>query len=254
MSLFFYVFFMLKNKTALVTGSSRGIGRGIAIKFAKNGCFVGINYVSNDSAAEKTLKLVKENGGKGMLLKGDVSDFDTAGEIVKKLVDKRKNIDILVNNAGIYIRNNFKDIPKKDWDKVLSVNLDGSFNICKKTLPYLKQGSRIIFISSQLAFRGSSHGSDYSTSKAGQLGLMRSLALELADKKINVNAVAPGTIDTDIISGYTQEMREKRIDQVPLKRLGKAEDIANACLFLASDMSSYVTGETINVNGGLYIH
>ncbi len=245
---------MLKNKTAIITGASRGIGKGIAIKFAENNCFVGINYVSNKKEALDTLKKVRENGGDGILLKGDVSKTDDVKEIVKTFTKKRKNIDILVNNAGIYFRNSFEEQSLETWNKVLSVNLTGSYNMCKIALPYMKENSKIIFISSQLAFRGSSHGSDYSASKAGQLGLMRSLALELADKKILVNAVAPGTIDTDIISDYTEEKRKKRANEVPLKRLGKPEDIAGACLFLASDLSKYVTGETINVNGGLYIH
>ena len=118
----------------------------------------------------------------------------------------------------------------------------------------MKEGSRIIFISSQLALKGSSHGADYATSKAGILGLARSLALELSDRKINVNSVVPGTIDTDIIANYTEEMKKQRINEIPLKRLGTAEDVADTCLFLASDLSSYITGETINVNGGLYIH
>jgi len=245
---------MLSGKTALITGASRGIGRGIAIKFAENGCFVGINYVSNDKKARETLDLVRTKGGQGILLKGDVSNIKEVDKIVKILLRKRKRIDILVNNAGIYFRNNFEDLSSKIWNKVLSVNLDGCYNVCKKVLPHMKEKSSIIFISSQLAFRGSSHGSDYATSKAGQLGLMRSLALELASKKIRVNAVAPGTIDTDIISDYTKKQRQERINKVPLKRLGLPEDIANACLFLASDMSDYITGETINVNGGLYIH
>ena len=122
------------------------------------------------------------------------------------------------------------------------------------SIPHMKKGGRIIFISSQLAFKGSSHGADYAASKAGILGLMRSLALELADKKINVNAVAPGTIDTDIIASYTEKQRREREMQIPLKRIGSPEDIANACLFLASSLSGYITGETIHVNGGLYIH
>ncbi len=245
---------ILKGKTALITGSSRGIGRGIAIKFAENNAFVGINYVSDDKSAEKTLKMVKKKGGNGILLKGDVSKLEDVEKIVKNLVDKRRNIDILVNNAGIYFRNEFKNLKPETWNKVLSVNLDGSYNMCKKVLPHMKKNSNIIFVSSQLAFRGSPHGSDYATSKSGQLGLMRSLALELSSKKIRVNAVAPGTIDTDIISNYTEKQRQRRIDAIPLKRLGIPEDIANACLFLSSDMSDYITGETINVNGGLYIH
>ncbi len=245
---------MLSSKTALITGASRGIGKGIAIKFAKNNCFVGINYVSDEKSAKETLETIRKNGGEGLLLKGDISNIKDCEKCVEKLVKKRKNIDILVNNAGIYFRNSIETLDEKTWKKVLSVNLDGSYNMTKQVLPYMKKDGRIIFISSQLAFKGSSHGSDYSASKAGQLGLMRSLSLELADKKILVNAIAPGTIDTDIISDYTEKQREKRRKEIPLKRLGKPEDIANACLFLASDMSNYVTGETINVNGGLYIH
>jgi 3-oxoacyl-[acyl-carrier protein] reductase len=245
---------MLRGKTALVTGASRGIGRGIALKFSENNAFVGINYVSNDKKAEETLGDVRKKGGDGLLLKGDVSKTSDVDRIIGKLVKKQGKIDILVNNAGIYFRNNFLEIPVETWDKVVKNNLSSCFYITKKALPFIKPGGRIIFISSQLAFRGSSHGSDYAASKAGMLGLMRSLALELADKKILVNAVAPGTIDTDIIGHYTKEMRNKRIKEIPLKRLGTSEDIANACLFLASDMSDYITGETINVNGGIYIH
>ena len=152
------------------------------------------------------------------------------------------------------MRNMFEDISPEVWDRVMAINLTGCYNLCKEAIPNMKPMSRIIFISSQLAFKGTEHGADYATSKAGILGLMKSLALELAKKKILVNAVAPGTIDTDIIAGYTKKMREERIKEIPLGRLGVPEDIANACLFLASDMSSYITGETINVNGGLYIH
>ncbi|MEF8847875.1 MAG: 3-oxoacyl-ACP reductase family protein [Candidatus Thermoplasmatota archaeon] len=245
---------MLKDKTAFITGASRGIGRGIALKFAENNAFIGINYLSNKKAAKKTLKEIKNKGSDGILLKGDVSDTKDVKENVKKIVEKQGKIDILVNNAGIYQRHPFEKIQNKTWKRIVNVNLNGSYNLCKYVLPHMKKGGKIIFISSQLAFKGSSHGADYSASKAGQLGLMRSLALELADKKINVNAIAPGTIDTDIIADYTQKQRQQRKKQIPLKRLGKPEDIANTCLFLASNLSDYITGETINVNGGLYIH
>jgi 3-oxoacyl-[acyl-carrier protein] reductase len=245
---------MLKVKTALITGASRGIGRGIAIKFAEHGAFIGINYILNDDRAKETLKFVREKGGDGILLKGDVSNPRDVEKIVKTLIDKSKHIDILVNNAGIYQRNNFENLKYETWSKVLSINLTSCYHLCKQVIPYMKSNSRIIFISSQLAFKGSLHGADYATTKAGILGFMRSLALELADKKILVNAVAPGTIDTDIISGYTEKMKHQRIKEIPLQRLGTPEDVANVCLFLASDLSNYITGETINVNGGLYIH
>ena len=245
---------MLKGKTALITGASRGIGRGIAQKFAENGTFIGINYHSYDKGAIETLKLIQKNGGDGILLKGDVSKPKNVEKIVNNFIDKIGQIDILVNNAGIYNRNYFNDLSIEKWNKVLSINLTGCFNLCKQTIPHMREGSKIIFISSQLALKGSTHGADYATSKAGILGLARSLALELAERKINVNSVAPGTIDTDIIADYTKEMKNQRIKEIPLKRLGTTEDVANTCLFLASDLSNYITGETINVNGGLYIH
>ena len=253
-TIYLYNHIMLKNKTALITGASRGIGKGIALKFAENGAYIGLNYNENDKAAQDTLKEIRKIGSDGLLLKGNISDENEVNNIVEKLVLKRNNIDIIVNNAGIYPRNSFKDLTKQDWDKTLSVNLTGCFNICKKSIDFMKSKGKIIFISSQLAFKGTTHGAGYTASKAGILGLMKSLALEFSDRKINVNAVAPGTIDTDILSEYTDDMRRKRIEEIPLKRLGTPEDIANCCLFLASDLSSYITGETINVNGGLYIH
>ena len=245
---------MLKGKIALITGASRGIGQGVAIKFAEHGAYVGINYLSNEKGARETLKTIQDNGGDGLILKGDVSNLKDVEKIVKTLIKETGHIDILVNNAGIYNRSYFEDLSYEKWNEAISINLTGCFNLCKEAIPHMKPGGKIIFLSSQLAFRGSSHGSDYATSKAGILGLMRSLALELAQKKINVNAVAPGTIDTDIIANYTEKMRQERIKEIPLKRLGTPEDIANTCLFLASDLSSYITGETINVNGGFYIH
>lgn len=245
---------MLKGKTVLITGASRGIGKGIAIKFAEQGAFVGINFLSNEKAAKETIRDIQKNSGEGILLKADVTIEKDVEKMVRTLVQKRKHIDILINNAGVYGRKKFEDISSEDWEKSLSTNLTGSYNLCKQVIPFMNPLSKIIFISSQLAFKGSAHGADYAATKAGLLGLMRSLAIELSDKKINVNAVAPGTIDTDIIANYSDKMRRDRINQIPLKRLGTPEDVANTCLFLASDLSDYITGEIINVNGGLYIH
>lgn len=244
---------MLSGKNALITGASRGIGRAIAIKFAENGAFVGINYNKSEDKARDVLKIIRDRGGDGILLKGDVSSSKDCKEVVERFIDERKSIDILVLNAGIYERGSFLEIDEERWDRVISTNLSSCYHVLRFAIPCIGNGGSIIFISSQLAFKGSKHGADYAASKAGMLGLMRSLALELAPR-IRVNAVAPGTIDTDIISNYSQEMREKRISEIPLRRLGKPEDVANACLFLASDLSSYITGEVINVNGGLYIH
>ncbi len=243
---------MLKGKKALVTGASRGIGRAIAIKFAKNGAIVGINYFKSENEARKVLELVNEHS-KGVLLKGDVGSYKEAKKIVEDFVKFAGGMDILVNNAGIYERKNFEELSEEQWDETLRINLKGSFNICKHAIPYMKEGGKIIFISSQLALKGSSHGADYAASKAGLLGLMKSLAIELASRKINVNAIAPGTIDTDIIAGYSMKERMEREKQIPLGRIGKPEDVANVALFLASDLANYVTGEVILVTGGLYI-
>ncbi|HEC82020.1 MAG TPA: SDR family oxidoreductase [Thermoplasmatales archaeon] len=245
---------MLKGKNAIITGASRGIGKTIAKTFAENHAFVGINYNKNQQAAEKTLTEIQNKGGKGVLLKADVSSPENVKNMINHFLKQRDSIDILVLNAGIYKRNSFTQLTKKQWDETIAVNLTGCFNVCKTALPHINKGGSIIFISSQLAFRGSSHGADYAASKAGILGLMKSLALELAPKNIRANAVAPGTIDTDIIASYTEEMKKKRAAETPLKRLGTPQDIANVTLFLASDLSNYITGETIHVNGGLYIH
>ena len=243
---------MIQGKTAIITGASRGIGKAIALTFARHGAFVGINYVTEKEKAEKVLTAIVNNGGKGMLLPGNVSTDAT--KIKDAFLKETKNIDILVNNAGIYKRGCFADLSPGDWQQVISVNLTGGYCMCKECLPHMGPGSRIIFISSQLAFKGSTHGADYAASKAGMLGLMKSLALEMAPWNITVNAIAPGTIDTDIINFYSPKMRQKRIRDIPLARLGTPQDIANVSLFLASDLAGYITGETIQVNGGLYIH
>jgi len=244
---------LLEGKTALVTGASRGIGKAIAIKFAEHGAFVGINYFKSEREAEETLRKVKKISD-GMILQADVSNGSEVKKMVDIFVEKAGKIDILVNNAGIYHRSSFSHLEPEQWDEIMSINLKGCYNACRHSISHMEEGGKIVFISSQLAFKGSAHGADYAASKAGILGLMKSLALELADRKINVNAVAPGTIDTDIIANYTAEQRREREMQIPLKRIGTPEDVANACLFLASGLSDYITGETIHVNGGLYIH
>ncbi len=243
---------MISGKKAIVTGASRGIGKAIAIKFAEHGAFVGINFLKRYEKAKEVLMEVKKYSD-GILLQGNVGKFNEARKIVERFVDVAGKIDILVNNAGIYKRNKFDELDEKQWDETIEINLKSCFNMCKNALPYIPKGGKIIFISSQLALKGSAHGADYAASKAGILGFMKSLALELAEKKINVNAIAPGTIDTDLIASYTEEQRRKRMEEIPLKRLGFPTDVANVCLFLASDLSNYITGEVILVTGGLYI-
>jgi len=244
---------LLKNKTALVTGASRGIGSAIAKTLAAHGAYVGINFNRSKAAAEKTLAAVKREGD-GMLLSTDIAVEDEVEAMIEMFVASANHIDILVNNAGIYERSAFQELTSKQWNHILGVNLDGAYYVTRHALPHITDKGRIIFISSQLGFKGSAHGTDYATSKAGMLGIMRSLARELGPRSITANAVAPGTVETDMIASFSQLRKAERISCIPLGRLGVPQDVANVCLFLASPWADYITGETINVNGGLYIH
>lgn len=245
----------LEGKKALVTGASRGIGRAIAERFSEEKASVGINYHSSDEKAKEVLKLVEEDS-EGMLLKGDVSKEKECRQIISDFVDEFGGLDILVNNAGIYKRKDLEETDIDDFDETMGVNVRGPFMLCKFSLEHLKnsKSGKIINMSSQLAFSGSDHGVSYVISKSALLGLTRALALELGPEGITVNGIAPGTIDTDIISGYSKEKKRKRAENIPFKRLGKPEDIADAVLFLASDEGNYVHGEVIGVNGGSTIH
>ncbi len=246
---------LLKGKKAIITGASRGIGEGIAKKFAEEGALVGINYHQSDEKAEKVLEEVNRVS-EGVLLKGDVSKEEDAKRIIGDFVEKFGGMDILVNNAGIYIRKDIEASDIEDYDRTMAVNVRGAFMLSKFALDHLKSSDagRIINLSSQLAFRGSTHGTAYVTSKAAMIGLTRALALELGPEGITVNAIAPGTIDTDIIGDYSKEKRKQRAEKIPIKRIGKPEDIADSALYLASDMGSYVNGEIIGVNGGSALH
>jgi len=245
----------LKGKKAIVTGASRGIGRAIAEKFSKEKAIVGINYKSSDEKAQSVLKNV-ENNSEGTLLKGDVSKKKDCKKIISSFIEKYNGLDILVNNAGIYKRKSLEESDIKDFDETMDVNVRGPFMLSKFSLEHLKESEsgRIINMSSQLAFSGSDHGISYVVSKSALLGLTRALALELGPEGITVNGIAPGTIDTDIISGYSEEKRKKRAQSIPLKRIGDPKDIADAAVFLASEKGNYVHGEVIGVNGGSTIH
>jgi len=245
----------LKGKRALVTGASRGIGRAIAEKFSEEKAIVGINYKSSDERAKEVLKNVQTNS-QGMLLKGDVSSKKDCKKIISGFVERYNGLDILINNAGIYKRKSLEEADIKDFDETIDVNVRGPFMLCKFSLEYLKESEsgRIINMSSQLAFSGSDHGTSYVVSKSALLGLTRALALELGPEEITVNGIAPGTIDTDIISDYSKEERKRRAENIPLKRIGDPKDIADAALFLASEEGNYVHGEIIGVNGGSTIH
>jgi len=245
----------LEGKKAIVTGASRGIGRGIAEKFAEEDAIVGINYYKSEEEAHEVLEYVTSKSD-GILLQGDVSDEKDCENMIDRFLEKFESIDILVNNAGIYYRNDLEESEIEDYDRTMDVNVRGPFILSKLCLPYLKdsQAGRIINLSSQLAFRGSTHGTAYVTSKAALVGLTRALALELGPEGITVNGIAPGTIDTDIIEDYSEEKRKQRAEKIPVKRIGKPEDIADAAVFLASDMGSYVNGDILGVNGGSALH
>ncbi len=240
-------------KNVIVTGASRGIGKAIAIELAKKGYRVAINYLNTEAEAREVLRMIRECGGEGAIYPADVSRYEEVETMVRDFYHSFGPIYGLVANAGIYIRRDIRKMSLEDWRRTLQVNLDGAFYLVKASLPYLENRASIVFVSSQLAFRGSPSSVAYAASKAGILGLMRSLALQLAPD-IRVNAVAPGTIDTDMIAGYTKEQRRKREAEIPLRRIGKPEEVARVVAFLLSEDASYITGATVDVNGGFYIH
>ncbi len=246
----------LKGKKALVTGASRGIGKAIAENFAEEGAKVGINYHSSDEKAHEVFNTV-ENHSEGLLLKGDVSVKSDCESIVSDFVDQYGGLDILVNNAGILKLKNLEESTIDTFDQTMGVNVRGPFMLSKYSLEYLKdsESGRIINMSSHWAFSGADHGTSYIVSKTALIGLTRALALELGSEDITVNAIAPGTIETDMVKErYSEEEKKERVGNIPVKRLGKPEDIANTALFLASEEGGYVNGEVIGVNGGLTIH
>ena len=244
---------MEEKKVALITGGTRGIGREIAKKFAKEGCNLVLNYVSDNTDVEKIKSEFNEYGIDVLVLKADVSVFSDCENLVKEAIEKFGKIDILVNNAGI-TKDTLIAMMKEDaFDKVIDVNLKGTFNVTKNVVPYMmkKRNGNIINISSVVGVVGNAGQTNYSASKAGIIGFTKSLAKELAPRNIRVNAVAPGFIDTDMTSVLSDKVKENINLQIPLKRMGKAEEVANVVSFLANDESSYITGQVINVDGGM---
>jgi 3-oxoacyl-[acyl-carrier protein] reductase len=241
----------LSNKTALVTGGSRGIGRAIAIKFAEHGARVFVNYAHNHDEAQTTVSLMGTNKDKASVVKFDVSDqaqvFDTIATLGP--------IDILINNAGVAIDHLLLRLKSEDFDKEIGINLKGPILCAKACMPAMMKNrwGRIINISSVVGEMGNAGQSVYAASKAGLIGMTKSLAKELASRNILVNAITPGYIETDMTKDITEEAKKLILGQIPLKRIGKPEDIANAALFLASCDADYITGHVLSVNGGLYM-
>ncbi len=245
----------LKGKVALVTGGSRGIGRAICVRLAAAGAFVIVNSARHEEAARQTLRLISDAGGEAEALSFDVADHGAATGAIADLVKRKGRIDILVNNAGESRDGLLVRMKEEDWDRVIGTNLKGAFNCCRAVAyTMMKQRSgRIINVSSIVALSGNAGQANYSASKAGLVGLTKSLARELAPRGICVNAVAPGLIDTDMTSALTEEQREKVLLEIPLSRLGTPDDVAGVVMFLASDDAGYITGQVFGVNGGLYM-
>ena len=245
----------LEGKIALVTGAGRGIGRAIAIGLAKEGATVIVNYGGNEAAAQETVDSIIKDGGSAEKYKCDVSDFAAVGEMIQFVVEKYNKLDILVNNAGITKDGLMMKMSEEDFDKVLAVNLKGTFNCIRNvSRQMLKQRSgRIINMSSVVGIAGNAGQVNYAASKAGVIGVTKSAAKELASRGITVNAIAPGYIDTDMTNVLSDSVKENVLSAIPLGRMGKVEDIAEMAVFLASDKAAYITGQVISVDGGMNI-
>jgi len=242
----------LKDKVALITGGARGIGQAIAMTFAKEGANIVVADV-NLELAGRTSADIEALGRKAMSLEMDVTDYTEVEEGVNKILDKFGKVDILVNNAGITKDNLLLRMSQAEWDAVINVNLKGTFNCIKAvSRPMVKQRSgRIISIASIIGLMGNWGQANYAASKAGIIALTKTVAKELASRNINANAVAPGFIQTDMTAKLPEDVKAKMMEAIPMAKLGRPQDVANVCLFLASEESSYITGQTIIVDGGM---
>ena len=246
---------MLSGKIALVTGGARGIGKAIAKKLAEQGAFVIVNYAGSGDRANQTIEEIKSAGGDGIAIQCDVSDFAACGELAAKVLADYGRLDILVNNAGITKDNLIMKMSEQDYDAVLNTNLKGSFNLIHHfSRSFLKQRSgKIINISSVSGVMGNAGQANYSASKAGLIGLTKSVARELASRGICVNAVAPGFIETDMTEKMPDSAKQAALGMIPLGKMGKPEDIAQVVAFLADESGDYITGQVICVDGGMAI-
>ncbi len=244
---------LLQGKTAIITGASRGIGKGIAEIFAKNGANIAFTYSSSVESAQALEKELNAMGVKAKGYQSDASDFNEAQAFVDAVLEDFETVDILINNAGITKDNLLMRMSEEDFDKVIDVNLKSVFNMTKaiqKTFLKQRSGS-IINMSSVVGVKGNAGQTNYSASKAGVIGFSKSVALELGSRNIRCNVIAPGFIETEMTAKLNEEVVKGWRDAIPLKRGGSTEDVANACLFFASDMSSFVTGQVLNVCGGM---
>ncbi|MCM3616292.1 3-oxoacyl-[acyl-carrier-protein] reductase [Sutcliffiella horikoshii] len=244
---------MLKGKTAVVTGASRGIGRAVALELAEQGANVVVNYSGSEAKAHEVVEAIKEMGGQAIAVRANVGNSEDVQAMMKKALSQFDTIDILVNNAGITRDNLLMRMKEDEWDDVININLKGVFNATKAvTRQMMKQRSgRIINIASIVGVMGNAGQANYVAAKAGVIGLTKSTARELASRHITVNAIAPGFITTDMTDKLTEDIKAEMLKQIPLARFGDAKDIAAVVSFLASEKSAYITGQTIHVDGGM---
>ena len=244
---------LLESKVAIVTGGSRGIGKAICQSFAENGCDVAFTYNNSKESAENLAKELNKIGVKAKAYKSDASSFDDSSKLVDDVISDFGKIDVLVNNAGIKKDNLLMRMDKEDFDSVVNTNLSSVFNLTKSSIrTFLKQRSgSIINISSVVGVKGNAGQSNYSASKAGIIGFSKSVALELGSRNIRSNVIAPGFIETDMTDSLSEDVINSWKESIPLKRGGNPSDVGNACVFLASDLSSYITGQVLHVDGGM---
>jgi 3-oxoacyl-[acyl-carrier protein] reductase len=241
------------SKTALITGATRGIGKQIAICLAQNGYDIALNYRTENDELKNTVKEIESYNVKCLPVKGDVSNFEDCERFTKEIIEKFEKIDVLVNNAGITKDTLLMRMKKEDFENVIDVNLVGTFNVTKNVISYMMKArsGRIINISSVVGISGNAGQTNYSASKAGIIGFTKSLAKEVGSRGILVNALAPGFIETQMTEVLKEEIKEEIAKTIPLKRMGTAQDVANVVKFLSSEESSYITGQVIQVDGGM---
>lgn len=244
---------LLENKTAIITGASRGIGRGIAQTFVTHGCAVALTYSSNKEAAESLVQELSSHGVQVKAYQSNAADFEAAHKLVEDVLTDFGSLDVLINNAGITKDNLLMRMGEEDFDQVIEINLKSVFNMTKavqRTFLKQRKGS-IIHMSSVVGVKGNAGQANYAASKAGIIGFSKSVALELGSRNIRSNVIAPGFIETEMTAKLSEDVVQGWRDGIPLKRGGQPNDVANACAFLASDLSSYITGQVLHVDGGM---
>ncbi len=244
---------LLDNRTCLVTGASRGIGRGIAIELAEHGAEVVVNYRSSEGAAREVRDIIESGPGQAVLAQADVSDYEAVRSMYEATKEEFDGVDVLVNNAGITVDKTFDDMTREDWERVMDVNLGGMFNctkVCYEDIRTAEKG-RLINISSVVGQQGNYGQANYATTKSGMFGFTRTMALELASQGSTANCVAPGFVETDMLADVPERVRKNILERIPLDRFAQVEDITGIVRFLASQESSYMTGQILGVNGGM---